>query len=197
MAYIAGDAEEEAQHASYCDMMTHGPVVKSTSPENVLWSEQDKRILLITDQSSEDQRILAHNTSRVANREMRYDGGIYRSYDPPDERQIRIYLLVQGSRAVGLLLLEQRTTIWLCRWDREPDKNPICDERADIPWMWSVGFIWTHADHRRTGLSVRLLQVVFGDLNLSPTKIGWYTPFSDAGDKFVRRLCPIHFYVAK
>jgi hypothetical protein len=197
MAYIAGDADEEEQHATYCDMMTHGPAVKLASPESAIWSERDQRVLLITDDSPEDQRILAHNTSRVANREMGYDGGIYRSYDPPDERQIRIYLFIQSNRVIGLLLLERRTTVWLCRWGSDSETSPACEERPDIPWMWSVGFMWAQADHRRSGLSNRLLQVGLGDLNLSTNTVGWYTPFSDAGEKFVQHQCPVSFYVAK
>lgn len=196
-AYFAGDPDEEAIHFRFCDMMIHGPAVSLRSVEDVLWCEEDQRIIRVTDSSPEDQRVLAQNTSRVANREMRYDFGIYRSCDPPDERQIRLYLYVMAGRSVGLLLVERRTTIWLCQWQPDRNETPVCTERPDLEWMWSVGFVWTHRDLRRSGAAERLLSVALSDLKLQINKLGWYTPFSEAGEEFVRRVCPVEFHVAK
>ena len=197
MAYVTGNAEDEAAHATYCDMMTRSPAVTLQSPERITWKNCNDRIICVTDFSPEDQRILAQDVSLVANREMGYDSGIYHSYDPPDDRCIHLYIYIRGNRALGLLLLERRTHIWRCHWLAGQDADPKCEQLREIDWMWSVGFIWIHPNDRRAGLAERLLYVGLGDLNLSVSEVGWYTPFSEAGEQFVQKQCPCEFYVAK
>jgi hypothetical protein len=156
---------------------------------------RDDRILLVTDSLTEEHRKLAHDISRCANREMHYDFGIYRYYDPPDERQVQIFLFVRNSRAVGMCLIEKRTTVWRCTWNA--NKTPICIEQPEKTSMWSVGFIWVHSQHRHAKIAYMLIKEAKRILNLGQDDIGWYTPFSADGEVFVRRLYPTHFYVAK
>jgi hypothetical protein len=197
MAYIQGDAKEDAQHADYCDMMVNGPLVKLNSEPSVIWESDTHWIAHITDDSPEDQRKLAHDLGRVANREMHYDGGIYHYYDPPDERAIQLYVYVADGRAKGLLLLERRTTVWRCTWPILGEVTPSCIEQPEISWMWSVGFIWVHSSLRHSGTGKRFFEQSLAHTGTSIEQVGWYTPLSQNGEAFVRRLCPSVFYVAK
>ncbi len=126
---------------------------------------------------------------------MSYDGGIYRHYDPPDERQIQIFIYVRASRAVGMLLVEMRTKIWRCTWNG--NETPICVEQPEIASLWSIGFVWVHKQHRQAGIAFALFVEAKRALELGENDIGWYTPFSEDGKGFVRKLYPTHFFVAK
>ncbi len=191
MAYVPGLLEDEEEHSRYCDLMMNGPPAGALERAHTIWTNGVDRIALVTDSSPLEQRQLAHDVSRCANREVGYDGGIYRHYDPPDERQIQIFLYSRFSRAVGMMLFERRTKVWRCTW------NGVCVEQTEIPSLWSIGFVWTHKRYRRAGIACTLFEEARRALDLSKSDIGWYTPFSEAGEAFVHKLYPTYFFVAK
>lgn len=195
MGYVPGVPENEAEHTRYCDLMVNGPHVGVLEGLHVIWMNGDDRIILVTDSSPIEQRKLAHEVSTCANREMSYDSGIYRYYDPPDERQIQIFLYVRASRAVGMLFVERRTKIWRCTWSG--NETPVCVEQPMIASLWSIGFVWVHKQHRQAGIAYTLFVEARRALGLGEDDIGWYTPFSEDGKAFVRKLYPTHFFVAK
>lgn len=195
MGYIPGLPEDEAAHFEYCDLIVNGPAVVAIGDEYFFWRKDEDRILLVTNTSPEEHRKLAHNLSTCANREMRYDGGIYRYYDPPDDREVHLFLYVRASRAIGLLLFEKRTIVWRCTW--QGDETPTCVAEPERSPMWSMGFVWVHKQHRQLGIAYQLFHEAKCALHLDEDAVGWYTPFSKDGKAFVRRLYPIHFFVAK
>ncbi len=195
MGYVPGLPGDEAEHTRYCDLMVNGPSAGLLVGAHAIGTNGDDRIILVTDSSPIEQKKLAHEVSTCANREMRYDGGIYRHNDPPDERQIRIFLYVRVSRAVGMLLVERRTTIWRCTWNGS--ETPDCIEQPEIASRWSIGFVWVHKQYRRAGFAEALFAEAKVSLGLDANDIGWSTPFSEDGKAFVRKLYPKHFLVAK
>jgi GNAT superfamily N-acetyltransferase len=131
----------------------------------------------------------------VSSAEMRYDFGFYRHYDPPDERNAHMLLYVRDTRAIGVCVVERRDHVWRCTWNG--NGAPTCVELPEHAPMWSIGFLWVHAPHRRTGIGQRLISCCLRVLGLVHDGFGWYTPFSPAGEGLVRRMYPTSFYVAK
>jgi len=195
MGYVPGLSGDEAEHSRYCDLIVNGPPIGTLEGERVVWAKADDRILLVTNSSPEGQRKLAHDASTCANREMHYDGGIYRYYDPPDEREIQMFLYVRASRVAGMCLVEKRTTVWRCTWNG--DETPVCVEQPLKAWMWSVGFVWVRKLCRNNGIASTLFSEAKRVLNCGDDDIGWYTPFSKDGKALVRHLYPTYFFVAK
>lgn len=195
MGYVPGLPEDDASHDAYCDLISNGPTLTDIASAEWLSEIGEDRILVVTDDSPPAHKKLAHDLAICANREMRYDMGIYRVYDPPDERRIHLFLYARKARVVGLLVFERRTTIWRCTW--RPNNNPECIERPDRAGMWSVGFVWVHERQRRTYVAANLFIAALKYLSLAEDDIGWYAPFSRDGEAFVRSKCPINFYVAK
>ena len=195
MSYFPDDTEDLADHARRCDQVVNGTIVPTSSVNAAIWRNKDDQIILVTDKSSEEQRKLAHEIARCANREMQYDYGIYRYYDSPDGRNVHIFLYVRSGRARGFCLLEKRTTVWHCTWN-EPE-TPTCIERQDLSPMWSVGFVWVHKEQRHRGVAYSLLAEAKTYLGLNDGNLGWHTPFSEDGKRLVRRLYPSTFNVAE
>lgn len=191
MAYVPGIPSNDRAHREYCDRVRNGTLAQGLPPNSVIWKKGGLSVVLVTDSSSLRLKDIAHKTSSAANRETGFDGGLYRSYDPPDERQIHLFLFLRGNRSVGLLILERRSRIWKCNWKREcvewPSKSP----------MWSIGFVWALRAWRRRGICRRLFAVARQHLGLSMDTVGWHTPFSPDGESFARSLYPEVFYVAK
>jgi len=132
----------------------------------------------------------------VANLETHYDGGICHVAGRPDDGDIHLFLYHHGNRITGLVILETRGTVWLCRW-REDGSRPDCEELLGHDPMWSVIFIWVHSRHRNQGVARLLLLEALKHLGTDLRTVGWYTPFSVSGGAFVKGLCPDEFYIAK
>ncbi len=195
MCYVPGLPEDESEHKVYCDLIVNGPSTQLVEDTHIVWREGEDQVIIVTDSSPEALRKIAHDLSICANRDMHYDGGIYHSCDPPDERQIQLFIYARANRGIGLLIFERRSTVWRCIW-RGTD-TPKCEEMPKRSPMWSIGFVWVREQFRKTGVTHRLLFEAQRVLKLSNGEFGWYTPFSKDGEAFVRRLYPTEFFVAK
>ena len=195
MNYVPGIPENEIEHEAYCDLIVNGPSTQLIDDSHIVWQENEDKIILVTDSSPIGLKKVAGDLSTCANREMHYDGGIYRSCDPPDERQIHLFIYSRADRAIGLLIFELRTSVWRCVWDAA--NIPKCIESPGHSPMWSVGFIWVQRQNRKKGLSKKVLLLAQQIIGLKNGEFGWYTPFTRDGKAFVRKLCPIEFFVAK
>jgi zinc-finger of acetyl-transferase ESCO len=194
MAYVPGIPDNDKEHRKYCDLICNGPRIRTIPAGAETWHSGSEEILLVTNASPRSLRKLAHDASLCANQEVHYDGGIYHHYDPPDDRDIHIFLCRRGSRIVALLTFERRTHVWRCLWSEA--STPDCTEVEDKRAMWSIGFVWVHMKHRRSGLARALFLAAKTRMRLGDD-IGWYTPFSSGGEALVRHLYPTAFYVAK
>lgn len=196
MDYVAGLPEDEKEHQQYHEMIVNGPHTRPARSERVIWSEGNDRITLVTSSSPMSQRRRAAAIAECANREMGYNRRVYREDDPPDDRDVHLFLYHAGSRGIGLLLAELRSHVWRCVWSATSE-TPHCIELPNHAPIWTVGFIWIHAKHRSVGFATRLFNAAMHYLKLDASTIAWYTPFSEAGERFVRRLCPKSFIIAK
>lgn len=195
MGYVPYIPEDHKRHREYHDMIVNGPRTPPLKSDNVMWSGGDDRITFVTPLSPLSQRLRAAALARTANREMRYDMPLYREYDPVDERNVHLFLYHKRNRGVGLLITELRGHIWKCTWTTA--EIPGCEELPGHAPIWSVIFVWVHAKYRSTGIATRLFDTGLEYLGISRSMIGLYTPFSEAGKKFMRRLYPREFLVAK
>jgi len=195
MGYVPGIPDNDTEHRKYCDLMCNGPRTRATLMQADSWPVGSDQVLLVTSASPERLRKLAHAASMCANHEMHYDGGIYRYNDPPDDRDIHLFLWRRGERIVALLIFERRSHVWKCTWSDGP--MPECIDAPHKGTMWSVGFVWVHKKHRHSGLARTLFLEAKQRMQLAEDDVGWYTPFSPDGESFVKRLYPHAFWVAK
>jgi GNAT superfamily N-acetyltransferase len=195
MAYIQGLPEDEREHSRWHDHVVNGLPTRPLKSDRVLWEAQGKRITVVIARSPRPQRNRAEAIASLANLETNYNGGIYHAAQQPDDSDIHLFLYHERSRALGLAILEKRSTVWRCRWRNSGP--PECEELKGHEPMWSVAFLWVHRNVRRTGVARRVLARAMHHLCVSCEHIGWYTPFTDDGRTFVKALCPIEFYVGK
>jgi hypothetical protein len=155
------------------------------------------RLHVITPQARVAQRKRAAEVAWIANREMRYDFPLFTEYEDPDGRDVHVFLYARDDRAIGLFIIEKRSrAIWRCVWTGE--KGADCGDKLNgHPPMWPITSVWTHNTHRRRNIARKTVDMGLKHLGLDISSVGWYTPFTDSGEKLVRTLCPEGFYVVK
>lgn len=90
--------------------------------------------------------------------------------------------LVHGTEPTPNDRVERRTTVWRCTWNG--NATPVCIEQPAKSPMWSVGFVWVHKEHRKSGVAYEMLKEAKRSLHLEEDSVGWYTPFSEDGKTF-------------
>jgi GNAT superfamily N-acetyltransferase len=108
---------------------------------------------------------------------------------------LHLFLYCRSNRAIGLAILERRDHICRCTWEEYDRKDHKELERKEP--IWSLGFAWVHKKHRRAGIARTLVNEAVRFLDIDLQTLGVYTPFSDDGEKFARKLFPKEFLVAK
>jgi ribosomal protein S18 acetylase RimI-like enzyme len=177
------------------DNLENGLLTARLKTENNIWSQEEKRIILVDNLSDHQERVWAREIGQIANRELHHDGGIYHESDPVDSRDIHLYLYVFDKRVVGFVIFEKRSCVCKYTWD-EYDKRIEKELKAHSP-IWSLGLIWFHKKYRKTGIATQLFQIGLKHLKIGHNKIGLYTPFTEEGEAWARATFENEFIVAK
>lgn len=196
MSFVLHDDEDCAEHEKYHDLIVNGSQIILPDKESLVWCDALDGVVLITDNSPPNIRKLGDDVATCSRFNSEFDGLVFRSSDPPDERDAHIFIYVKDGRGVGLLCLDRRTMVRTCSWDADSVKY-TCDDGSDLRLMWSIGYVWVHEKYRKNGLASRFLNIILRSMDVSIDEIGWYSPFSNDGEKFIRKLCPTRFFIAK
>src|SRR5437879_3874870 len=116
MAYVQESIGDRNRHRPYHDRMVNGVPARSRKGEKVIWRNNGSRIVVVTPHSPKRQRVLARLVGQVANGELHSDGGLYYENEPPDERDLHLFLYCAHDRAVGLVILEKRNHVCEYSW---------------------------------------------------------------------------------
>ena len=195
MGYIPENPEDKKFHKKYHDKVVNGLYAPRIKSDKIAWEKGDYRITVVNYFSSHAQKKRAEKVGRLAHKDTPFDFIPYHSKEPLDERNVHIFLLYRKNRAIGLLILERRNYVQKFTW-REYE-NAEGRELLQAEPIWSIGLVWIHRKHRKRGLGSQLVQVAASYFDIDVQSIGWYTPFTDDGEKFVKSLCPQFFFVAK
>jgi ribosomal protein S18 acetylase RimI-like enzyme len=110
-----------------------------------------------------------------------------------------------ATARIALLLLTRRSYVWAARWNPEASagddlrRRDIVDVQPLVPLApyWTVDFAWVLPAFRRPGIGRILLQEASRFTRTPAADLAWRTPFSAAGQKLVRSLCPERFYIGQ
>ncbi len=195
IAYVKESVEDRRIHRTYHDEALNGIPGAPLRSERTIWRQRDERIFLVTPASPKPERVRARKVAGLANREMHHDFGIYNEHEPPDKRDLHLFLNGVRDRLVGLAIFERRDHVCRVTWEEYDRREP--KELAPASPVWSFGFAWVHRKYRRQGIAHRLFHEGLVFLKVTPEDMGVYTPFSEEGEKLARSLFPTGFLVAK
>ncbi|MEP6571830.1 MAG: hypothetical protein ABJD11_04010 [Gemmatimonadota bacterium] len=162
-------------------------------PENRVlahWGGTD--VLLVTNESSVMQRELAARVAERARLDTPFSTPAYTVGDT--DENVRIFLARAADRAVGLAVLRPRVRWGWWSWDDFDAEQRPSTPVAPLP-SWTVELIWALPRAQQQGLARRLLDVAAQTVDQPISSFGWRRPFTPSGEAFVRRACPVGFWV--
>jgi len=171
---------------------TDGVPVPALGGERVVERFPDAEVLLITRQSSEEERRRAARVALRAMADTPFHTPAYTADDPDPD--LHVFLARHDGRAIALSVLRPRPRWAWWSWDDfEAERRPTT---AVAPMTsWTVELIWTLGRVQQGGLARRLLQVASRVVEQPIASFGWRRPFTPSGEEFVRRMCPEGFWV--
>ena len=195
MGYIPNNSEDKKAHKKYHDKVVNGLYAPRIKSDKIVWEKGDYRITIINYFSPHAQKKRAEKVGLLAHRDTPFDFASYHSEEPLDERNVHVFLLYRKNRIIGLLTVERRNYVQKFTWKEY--KNAGGQELSKAEPIWSIGLVWIHRKYRKRGLGSQLVQIAASYFDIDVQSIGWDTPFTDDGERFVRSLCPNSFFVAK
>ena len=190
--YESDLSSDRRQHSRHHDEHVNGIPWKATDRENILEENSCLRLTLVDITSPKFLRNRAAKLGRRANRETRYDFGVYCD-ETPDAVAI---LGIVGQRAVSMLVTQSMD--WIVPWSWEAQDTPGQQYQAvDASGRRGCSFLWVLPKYRGTGLAKKMADAAIA---LSPHQkddFPWAPPFSDLGERFLRRYCPNTFAVGR
>lgn len=156
----------------------------------------DKFIILILNQLiSFEKRKIAQELAIFPMHETKFMGLPYNAHENLDERNVHALLLIKDLRAIGLIVIELRSEIWLTNWTDYYNKKT--KKLINHKPIWSVSMVWIAKSFRRRGYCKLFIEKSLEIFNTNTQKVGWYTPFTKSGEFFVKSICQNEFFIAK
>ncbi len=196
LLYVPDSLEDARYHRSFHAETVNGLRARSIKTDSVIFAEGNLRITVVSPFSPIAQRRRAERVAVLANRETPFDFAAYDASEPPDERDVHVFLVYERDRAIGLLVVEKCRRVCRCSWP-EWEANEKPEELSDHPPIWTVCMLWVLARHRRRGLATALLQAGARHVGADVESMAWYPPFTEPGEALARACCPRTFYLAK
>ena len=193
--YVPEIEENVKQHDIYHDHFLHGIELAAINDYNNFKINDDFSIVIINQLVKFQKRKIAQELAKFPMHETKYIGLPYSASEELDERNVHALLLIHKARAIGLLVIELRSEIWLTNWNDYYNSKAIKQKNHKL--MWSISMIWIANAHRRNGYSKLFVENSLTFFDIDFKNVGWYTPFTKDGESFVKYVCPNEFYIAK
>ena len=184
MDYVESHAPDLRHHRSFHRQVSlKWPPTRS---EPVTMRDGDFRIIAVETLAPMWLRKRVQGIAWRANREMRYDAGIYF----PESTHVmgtHAFVAVQGNEVAGLLVIEERSHIARVTWEQFSASEEITADQTEAE-QWTIGFAWVRDSFRRRGVATRLVNSAAKYLEMAPKDFAWFIPFTEAGEALARRV---------
>ena len=188
MTYVRGHPRDERTHARAHSEYMSGPRIPAVSHAPEIGRIDEYTVHIVDRNVAEAQRKKLAHVAMVACREMHFPAGYDGTLPDPS---LRLFVVTKAPNVVAMAItqLESESTFWKLGWNPEGSLVQL-EPQPTIAEHQTVSRIWTASGHRRRGLAFRLIDHVARHLHVPPTQLGWEMPFTKAGARIVRRLCP-------
>jgi GNAT superfamily N-acetyltransferase len=182
LSYSDSSPDDVSHHDRCHDHYLHG------YPFHDLGSRSAEKVgsYVLLDAEGDDPRSYRKQFAQcamVAHRETpRFKAGYYAE---DDERSVdrRAFALLRDGRAVALLIAQREEGAWAVSWH---DEDLCLRGDRDLVWRWLIQRVWVARQYRGRGLGTALTTTVSARLG----ELAWEGPFTAAGQRLLRRLCP-------
>ena len=190
--YASDLPADRRHHAHRHDEHVNGISWKATDRENIIEEHPGQRLVLVGSNAPKFLRTRTAKLGRRANRETRYDFGVY----DEDEPDMAVLVGIVEQRAVSMLVT--RSMDWIARWSwkaKDSGEQPV--RVLDIRSRSGCGFLWVLPKYRGMGLAKKMADAVIALSPYSKEDFPWQPPFSDLGERFLCKQCPNTFTIGR
>ena len=192
LIYASDLPADRHAHSRRHDEHINGVPWKETDRENIIEENSELRLVLIDITAPKFLRIRTTKLGRRANRETRYDFGVYFE----DEPSIAAIIGIVEQRAVSILVTQSMD--WIARWSwKKKDSREQPVKVSDAQPRGGCGFLWVLPKHRRTGMARKMADVAIALSPYVKADFPWQPPFSDSGERFLRGYYPDAFTLGR
>jgi len=186
--YLWNESEDRKLHREFHDEWQNGARYVKRRDENVVEVEKGIEYLLVDQDSSEQQRALAAQVARIANRESRYDFPSYDGGSNDQETGALAIIARLDRRAIGLLVLRPCYESAHVTWpDYETHRQPELQSPIE---RWMVEFLWVRRDLRRRGIGLSLIRLAARVVGITVDDFAWQVPIEPGAESLLRTLLP-------
>ena len=191
--YDESSPKDRRRHRKEHDSIVNGLLDVQLRRCRTLVKDGPRTVVVINSESARFERLLAQTVSLIAAGDADYSNLAYAADEPPDERQVHIFLGISDDRAQAYVCFERRSRIWQYTWP-EYDRRETHEGHAGR--MWTIGYAWTSRGNRKTGWLKCVLDAASKHLGFG-TQFAFYEPFTPDGEAAARAICSSSFMIAK
>ena len=183
---------DRRRHERVHDERLNGVPWKPHRAEQVVGRFEQLRVVHVDYSRPKSLRKLAWKVGSSANIETRFDFGVYAPYWSDNEALIG----VMDDRAVAMLVTQPMGAVWRLTWEQY-DKEIEPQDIPEAAGRRGCGFLWALKRHRGTGIARVMADVAVAQSGRPKEDFPWLYPFTDLGERFIRRYCPQQFAAAR
>jgi hypothetical protein len=189
---LKNDLQAIEGHKKRHELLVYGFKIRKTENDKTIFQDQDYWMTLVTPLSSLSQRNKAAKASSAASKSLARSDFSYSSYRAKDTNpkdDLSLFLIHNGNRVVGLVVCKKKQCLKVT-WDGDNLANT--SEITESP-IWIVDMIWVAVSYQKKGLARKAINAIIDYLSID--KLGWSCPFSDSGEKLIKKLHPEQLYI--
>lgn len=185
---LESDRNEHIEHHSNFTMGTRIPDALTL---HSVAEERSVTIYAVTQRDSQQAREFVRDTSTRANRDLRYDFGIYEATDSEPEQDTHAILAARDNRVIGIVIVRRRNN-WISTTWKEYDSGTM-DGIVGHEALWSIDAAWVLQHERKNGVATLMITTALRFLHVTDHQFAWTTPFTANGEALARKLSPNSF----
>jgi len=180
-------AKDVILHRNYHDTFLHGVRANVLKSDNEVFSSGYFRTILVSPESSFQQRKRAERIAVRAKQDTHFDFASYHSDETEKKDSPLVFIGIIKNRAIAMLGFRKTKRTARVTWEHYERKD-----RENLPWIpdarWKIAMIWTLENMRRKGYAKQLISIASKYIGSPVSEIAWSTPFTEFGNSLAKAI---------
>lgn len=153
------------------------------------------RLVMVTAAAPRAQRRRVERVARHVAAQTGFAVSFHASH-PPDSTRRHAVVLINGRIVIGYALMQMVAHTRVVTWAEldalsSGQSLPLIGARR-----WALGLIWVAETARGRGVAPWIIRTASAYVGIPIEQLAWVGPFSIAGERLARRMCPAQIIVA-
>lgn len=147
------------------------------------------RLVVVTAAAPRAQRRRAERVARHVAAHTGFAVSFHASH-PPDSSKRHAVVLINGRVVIGYALMQIAAYTQAITWTALDALAPGQALPLVAARRWALGLIWVAPAARGQGVAPWIIRTAIAYVGITIDQLAWVGPFSSAGERLARRMCP-------